>query len=341
MHYDPLGDGISKVEKLSHGNDDLTVVNAARESFDKEKEELDEFDIKLIHYLAKHKHWTPFGHVQLLRYCYMLPEKYIEWVQFSHKFCFNRAIRVDTTYDCENVSFYEVGSLYSFIQAGVFPIGKELVHSAAAWSRPTLDGMLFKNPFEFDFRYSVDTFNVWTPSVIELADLVPVTLRLKMPLFVAYQWATHKQDLLQGKAERIVRNEQSRRYIADNPEFYTPKNLRLRAEKVKQGSSSSTVDTIGLYGVSELFHNLNRASLEQYVNLLDHQIAPELARMVLSTNMYTEFWETGTLSAWKRLCNLRLDSHAQKEIRDYAAAVNEIMFTAHPEIWAGMENDTK
>ena len=44
---------------------DLTVVNAARVSFNKTKEVMDSGDEKLIKYLAKHKHWTPFGHVQL------------------------------------------------------------------------------------------------------------------------------------------------------------------------------------------------------------------------------------------------------------------------------------
>lgn len=46
------------------GND-LTVVNAARVSFQNHKEEMDEKDEKLIRYLAKHNHWTPFAHPQI------------------------------------------------------------------------------------------------------------------------------------------------------------------------------------------------------------------------------------------------------------------------------------
>src|SRR6056297_2049777 len=48
----------------SMGND-LTAVNAARVSFAKKKEVMDEKDEKLIRYLASHKHWTPFGHIML------------------------------------------------------------------------------------------------------------------------------------------------------------------------------------------------------------------------------------------------------------------------------------
>lgn len=55
-----------KAEYIQHMGDDLTVVNAARVSFDKSQTELDvERDTKLIRYLARHAHWTPFSHVQV------------------------------------------------------------------------------------------------------------------------------------------------------------------------------------------------------------------------------------------------------------------------------------
>jgi thymidylate synthase (FAD) len=49
--------------------------------------------------------------------------------------------------------------------------------------------------------------------------------------------------------------------------------------------------------------------------------------------MYTEFVETGSLYAYARLCRLRLDPHAQKEIREYAAAVSQILAPLFPESW--------
>lgn len=65
MRLDPLGDEISAVEIIDHMGDDLMVVNAARVSFAKYHEEFEAGDAKLIHYLAEHNHWTPFGHPQL------------------------------------------------------------------------------------------------------------------------------------------------------------------------------------------------------------------------------------------------------------------------------------
>lgn len=54
-----------KVELIDVMGNDLTVVNAARVSFDKESEELTQKDEKLIGYLARHEHWTPFAHPQI------------------------------------------------------------------------------------------------------------------------------------------------------------------------------------------------------------------------------------------------------------------------------------
>ncbi len=53
------------VQYISHMGDDLMVVNAARVSFNKISVQMTDKDAKLISYLAKHKHWTPFAHPQI------------------------------------------------------------------------------------------------------------------------------------------------------------------------------------------------------------------------------------------------------------------------------------
>ena len=67
VHLKVLDKGF--VELIDGLGSDLTIVNAARVSFGKRKTELDEGDAKLIHYLAKHQHWSPFRHVQLQFHC--------------------------------------------------------------------------------------------------------------------------------------------------------------------------------------------------------------------------------------------------------------------------------
>ena len=65
MRIDLFDDNIGAVEYIEHMGSDLTVVNSARVSFDTHKEKLDDKDIKLIGYLIKHDHTSPFEHCNI------------------------------------------------------------------------------------------------------------------------------------------------------------------------------------------------------------------------------------------------------------------------------------
>lgn len=187
-----------EVTLLNHMGSDLTVVNAARVSFNKESTEIDQRDIKLINYLAEHGHWSPFSH------------------------CF-------------------------------------------------------------------------------------LQFRIKAPIFVARQLGKHQVGLSW--------NEVSRRYVDYEPEFYIPERWRKRADSVKQGSSSEEVSfSIDAY--------MNSA-LQRYEDMLKADIAPEVARMILPQNMYTEWWWSGSLMAFARVVNQRKDKTAQKECRDIAEMISQ------------------
>ncbi len=220
-----------RVDLIDHMGSDLTVVNAARVSFDKESEwvttheqgervqrVLSDKDTKLLNYLGKHNHWTPFAHCA-------------------------------------------------------------------------------------------------------------ATFRIKAPLFVARQLGKHQVGL--------VWNEVSRRYVDSEPEFYEPKAWRKRAENVKQGSSDKIVT-----GVSN--GSANRWCLEVYRNMLEDGVCPEQARMVLPQSMYTEWYWTGSLTAFARVCNLRLDPHTQLETQEIAKMLGAHMERLFPKSWAvlmGGHND--
>jgi thymidylate synthase (FAD) len=207
------------VELLEKFGDDLTVVNAARVSFAKESKEFTEQDAKLVRYLAKHHHVTPFFHPQL-------------------------------------------------------------------------------------------------------------RFRIKMPIFVAREWYRHQIG--------FARNEVSRRYVDSPPECYVPlaNDIRERDPKAKQGSKETPVANSEY--VYETLNDATHAAMETYTTLLKNGVAPEVARMVLPQSMYTEFIETGSLAAYARLCALRLDPTAQKEIRDYATAVDTLLRDAFPVSWPAL-----
>jgi thymidylate synthase (FAD) len=214
---------------------DLTVVNAARVSFSKTKEEMEANDTKLINYLAKHNHWTPFSHPQIM-------------------------------------------------------------------------------------------------------------MREKVPIFVARQRFKHMVG--------FTYNEVSRRYVDDEPEFYVPDVWRSRPEgSVKQGSGDEVVrelDCDFVFTTPDMVgtgwaDNPNEAYQEYlyiaqglYRNMLNSGVAPEQARMVLPQSMYTEYYVTGSLSAWARAYNQRIDAHAQYEIQELAREWGKIIEPLFPESWKAL-----
>jgi thymidylate synthase (FAD) len=202
-----------EVKLIDHMGTDLSVVNAARISFGKRKEVFDESDEKLIRYLAKHNHFTPF---------------------------------------CHNA----------------------------------------------------------------------VTFYIKVPIFVARQLAKHQVGL--------TINEESRRYLSNDPEFYTPPFWRGRSEDgAKQGSSTTKTINYDIYG-----HNIQ--CLKMYENMLSEGIAPEMARMVLPQNMFTSIYWTGSLYAFARVYRLRTEKTAQWETQQVAKMIGEECEKLYPVSWKAL-----
>ena len=132
--------------------------------------------------------------------------------------------------------------------------------------------------------------------------------RIKAPIFVARQLVKHQVGL--------VWNEVSRRYVDDEPEFYTPTEWRLKAEDKKQGSTDETIE-YNIQGAIEFV-------TQTYNNLLNANIAPEMARMILPQNLYTEWYWSGTLMAFARVCNLRCKPDTQLETQQIAQQIDLI-----------------
>ena len=202
-----------KVDLIDSMGTDLTVVNAASVSFDKTSSTLDDKDIKLIKYLAKHNHWSPFSH------------------------CF-------------------------------------------------------------------------------------VQFRVKAPIFIARQLAKHQVGLSW--------NEVSRRYVDSPPEFYEPETWRGKPENVKQGSDGEAK--------SQYFPNLylgevTELALNNYDKMIVQGVAPEMARMVLPQNMYTEWCWSGSLYAFSRVCLLRLDKTSQAEVQEVAVKLSAHCWSLFPHSW--------
>lgn len=145
-----------------------------------------------------------------------------------------------------------------------------------------------------------------------------VQFHIKAPFFVARQLGKHQVGL--------TWNEISRRYVDDDPEFYLPDQWRLRNKDKKQGSLDETID--------ESVQSHTQASLDEYHRLLEKGVAPEMARMVLPQNTMTEWYWSGSLYAFTRICKLRLPKDAQKETREIAQMISDQCKEIFPASWS-------
>ena len=202
----------SDVELIDSMGNDLTVVNSARVSFGKRKKKFGKNDERLISYLAKHGHWTPFGHVSL---------------QFH----------------------------------------------------------------------------------------------INSPVFVARQLVKHQVGL--------VWNEVSRRYVDSKPSIYLPDEWRGRAEDKKQGSDE---DNIVKKRCLE-YESLTKTLVGAYVRMITQGVCPEQARMILPQSMMTEWYWTGSLMAFARVCNLRCKPDSQLETRVVANLIDKLAVEIAPVSW--------
>lgn len=161
------------------------------------------------------------------------------------------------------------------------------------------------------------------------------TFRLHLPIFVARQWERHRVGAVRGY-DMYDQNEVSRRYVDDEPGFFHPTEWRSRPDgNIKQGSGEALND-IGQDLCHEILTWAHKQTLACYKDLLDIGVAPEQARMVLPQSMHTQWIETGSLAYWARLCGLRIDAHAQREICDLATQVAEQMAQSFPVSWAAL-----
>lgn len=225
MKIDVLDKGFIKAVDIL--GTDLTVVNAARISFGKIKSELDDDDRKLMRYLAKHKHYSPFRHIM-------------------------------------------------------------------------------------------------------------VTFHIKAPEFVMRQWYKHVVGIETTSSyptKDHAWNEVSGRYIPIE-DFHIPTELREAPANRKQGSGPGLIEGHIRDEYLRAWENTTRRLVALYESMIGSGIAHEQARCILPLTLYSEVYWTASFQAIANFLELRLDSHAQFEIRQYALALEEIMAHFFPETMA-------
>lgn len=168
-------------------------------------------------------------------------------------------------------------------------------------------------------------------------EMCELKLHVKLPIFVARQWIRHRTANV---------NEYSARYSILDREFYTPAPAQLAAQSSsnRQGRGQALqpeqadevlrllrTDAEQSYATYEAL--LNDAGDGEPVDPERPQLARELARMNLTLGYYTQWYWKIDLHNLLHFLSLRMDAHAQYEIRVYADAIAEIVAAWVPAAW--------
>jgi thymidylate synthase (FAD) len=138
-----------------------------------------------------------------------------------------------------------------------------------------------------------------------------------MPIFVARQWVRHRTARL---------NEVSGRYSVMKDDFYVPdpQDIAFQSSDNKQGRAVEPAPEAVAERLRHVFQAEQSGSYRSYQELLDLGVARELARANLPISLYTEWYWQMDLHNLFHFLRLRLDPHAQREIRAYAQVIYEI-----------------
>ncbi len=171
-------------------------------------------------------------------------------------------------------------------------------------------------------------------------EMVEFKFHVAMPIFIARQWIRHRTANV---------NEYSGRYSIIPDRFYSPTADAVRKQSASNrqgGEATFSADNPGDARTAEQFlaylHDAE-ALHTRYLELAKEGVSRELARIGLPVNMYTEWYWKCDLHNILRFLSLRMDAHAQSEIRDYASAMYDLLAPIVPmtmEAWRDYELDS-
>ncbi|MCS7177020.1 MAG: FAD-dependent thymidylate synthase [Candidatus Kapabacteria bacterium] len=162
-------------------------------------------------------------------------------------------------------------------------------------------------------------------------EMVEFKFHVKLPIFVARQWIRHRTANV---------NEYSGRYSVMREEFYVPELSQLRPQHPinKQGRAEEPFPLEIARALQERIQHTQAQLYAEYQFLLQQNLARELARITLPLSVYTEWYWKIDLHNLFHFLRLRLDDHAQYELRVYAQAIAEIVKVVVPLCWEAFED---
>jgi thymidylate synthase (FAD) len=164
------------------------------------------------------------------------------------------------------------------------------------------------------------------------SEMVDLKFHCAMPMFVARQWIRHRTASV---------NEYSGRYSLLPLLFYRPEREQLKAQSAanRQGRSGAPLADVYDEAIGR-WERLRRQASEDYEWLVTQDVARELARIDLPVSAYTQWYWKVNLHNLLHFLALRVDAHAQHEIRAYARVMAGMLQRVAPlsfEAWCDYE----
>lgn len=163
-------------------------------------------------------------------------------------------------------------------------------------------------------------------------EMCEIKVFMRLPIFVARQLIRHRTASV---------NEYSMRYSTPQDLFYTPEtdHIQFQALDNKQGRSGE-VDQRLQREFQDYTQGVAKSAMAGYNRFNDEKLARELNRINLPVSAYTQWYWKVDLKNLLHFLKLRMDSHAQYEIRVFANILGEIVKEWCPKVWAAFEEYT-
>jgi len=161
-------------------------------------------------------------------------------------------------------------------------------------------------------------------------EMVEMKFHVKLPIFVARQFIRHRTANV---------NEYSGRYSIMPDEFYLPplEQVTYQSKTNRQGGAEC-IDEPQAQEVLRILTTEQRRVRSGYDRMIELDVRRELARINLGVSQYTEWYWKNDLHNIFHFLKLRLDAHAQYEIRVYAEAMAQIVKAVAPIAWEAFED---
>lgn len=376
-----------KADLVQYLGSDLVVVNAARVSFDKESEwdivdwkidpnpdlrsynpvyALKDKDVKLINYLAKHNHWTPFSHCQITmretvplfvarqRFKHMVGFTYNEvsrrYVNDAPEFFYPDEWRTKPVGSIKQGSGTEKLPEPDFIEGFCKNCGTEtspVIRTQGGGRSRIYCSEVCKYSYINKNRNPYK--NIWNNAKAR-ANRENKEWSID---FDTFDFPSHcpllKFELDYSVGKGSIQNNSPSFDRIDPKKDYVEGNVRIISNQANTMKSNANTEELIEFAKSILLQHkgiivdeslsyevLIDKAKKLYNTMIKEGYAAEQARMVLPQSMYTSYYVTGSLAAWARAYKLRSDPHSQLEIQELAKQWWEILSNLYPISWKAL-----